>query len=212
MPTLNDISVEADPKMKPKPKSESAEPAAAEGNAPIFNLPEEVAKLPVVKRISIGSPPAVRVEPGQHFPELKAIEDNIPDIVVAGLDFYQSKEGDSIMFNPLFIGAEELKAADAAGRIKEVIPSYSELMGKKPTTMSEEEAKKQPARRDKLKKDLMNKLGSPTAASEGTAVPPATAKTQNTIAKSRLPEPQSPTSGPRPGAGRIINNLLERPS
>src|SRR5262245_58489977 len=63
----------------------------------VFNLPPEVKKLPLIKAISVGQPPAVRVGPGEYYPELRPLVTKLPQIIEGGLDVYPAATKDIVL-------------------------------------------------------------------------------------------------------------------
>lgn len=201
--------------MAPPAQAQEGAPGAP-GNPPkIFEaLPDEVADIQVVQWVSAGKPPAVRVGPGEYYPELEPIEKNLTETVDAGLDIYRASSGDLVLYNPLFLDSEELKLADAEGKLDMVAPLYSELTGKTPEPIDEETANRLEGYAKRNVKELAARgvTAPQDGAAEGTATPvsrlPAEAQTSLVRAQVDKGQMNSPTSGPRPGGGRILNSIL----
>lgn len=179
------------------------------------NLPAEVKSVPVVEWLSVGEPPAIRVEPGQYFPELEPLAKNLPETLKAGLDLYKAQNGDSVFFNPLFMSEQELQLADQEGKLEQLVPSYSELSGSTPQEVS-------PEKFDELlrtSEDVQSRLHSLTtpedmekepAPAASAAVRPATTPEPVTTQRVKALQPGAPTSGPAPGAGRLLNAIIRK--
>lgn len=177
-------------------------------------LPDSVADLQVVQWISMGKPPAARVGPGEFYPELEPLEENLVEVIDAGLGVFQAQSGDTVLYNPLFVKEEELQTADAEGKLDLVAPTYGELTGKSPQEIDDKTAK----RLDKHAKNNMQKLSAGASTSDRAAKPaqpstpvsklPPGAQEKLVGAQTNKSNLNSPTSGPRPGGGRILNSIL----
>lgn len=178
--------------MTDPPKAAPADPAP--DNA--AELPEEVLKLPVINSLLNGSPPAVFAAADAKIPEAKIIDKFSKELVNAGFAAYGTSDGvNTVFFNQLFVSSEEIKAADANGTlIGQLAVPYEELAA------GYEGAK--------LKKDE-----EPTeAASAPAQMPtPQSSAADKKMATARLQNVAvgSPTSGPAPGQGRILNSALK---
>jgi hypothetical protein len=232
MKILNDLGVNT-PATAPAPPAAPAPSAApsptpkgAPGNPAKLlkeafpDLPDEVLQVPVVQWIAVGRPPAVRLEPGHYYPELKPVQKHLPSLMKNGFNIYKSKAQDLVFFNPVAITGEELMAADEGGKLESFVPSYGELMGKLPNEMSDEQAAQELVDAEEVQRGLAAEGFAPntqetpgTPPSSQTPVPPAPAAVHAKLAASRSRPlgAGAPTSGPFPGAGRIPNALAVRP-
>lgn len=155
-------------------------------------LPEDVLKIPAISAVLEGSPPAVFAEAGSTSPELKALEKNIDPLKEAGFGFYRTKDKKNfVMFNSLFLTPEEVKQADESGNLESVASSFDEVNG----AMSEGFAG--------------SAEGAPAAPPTPAAGTPPPASAQRNLMTKRVnnASPGSPTSGARPGQGRVLNNI-----
>lgn len=101
----------------------------------------------------------------------------------------------NVLFNSLFLTHEQLAAADAAGTLDEIAAPYGEVAASYQQLIDEDQAKAG--------------TGKAAPAVPGAMPTPPPASVQNKLATARIDslEPSSPTSGPAPGQGRILNSL-----
>ena len=172
-----------------------------------------------------GSPPALsaNLKEFAHNPTAELIAKNKDDLMRAGIGFYRSLSGDlGVIFNQMHIHPEDLQAADKAGKLLAVAPNF--------LSIDHEISKSGPNH------PLLHISGPPTSAAAPTmkappqmasalaatpqAPPPSSAPGLQTPAVASLQKqvmglraktlsPGSPTSGPAPGAGRILNQILQ---
>lgn len=238
MPQLNELAI--NPAVSPTPEStlssspvtaaaptETASPApsATAGEPEIvnpFNLPPELARIPAVQLVSVGAPPAVRVGPGEYYPELDPLVDRIDEVITGGLDIYKALDESLVMFNPLFMTAEELIYLDQQGKLATVVPDYGEVTGSQPQEISDEQVASFVDRGDAAAAKMREISGpgeEPTpvqATGTPTPVPGPTPAEQGAVLNSQAKGIKAfggePTSGPRPGGGRLLNALLQPPT
>jgi len=182
------------------------------------DLPDSVAAIPVIQHIVTGNPPAVKFPAGHFYPELKPLEKNFAKLVENGIAFYQANDGSNVLYNPVFISQGELQAADQKGMLDEILPDYSKLTGNQPTAMTDADAAESVQNQDEAQRGLANlglgpndaPQGGPASVPVSAMAPPAPAASQNRLNTARLASlaPGAPSSGPAPGAGRILNDLL----
>lgn len=207
MPAPIDISADVAP-ITPAPEQPPVEPTA-EAPAPETSLPDDVLKIPTVQAVFAGAPPAVSfdVKKVSDSEEAKLIAKNKTPLMESGISFYRSLKGDlGVMFNATKISGEDIKAADKAGKLAEIAP---------------------PA--DKVSADIMSSganhpaltAGAPSGSPAGPTsnvpapVPMSASPPSAGLARDRLAaqianiKPGAPTSGARPGAGRLLNSILK---
>lgn len=167
-------------------------------SAALETLPADIVDIPVIYNIAKGSPPAVSAPDKSDDPAVQAITKHAQDLVAAGFGLYQSIDGKSwVLFNTQAISAADLHDADAAGKLLEVAPAFSSVK----TAAPGQGAPGQPP-------------GAPAAAPQAPAQVPESQpapSVQRKLATSRQANlaPGGPTSGPAPGAGRLLNNILK---
>lgn len=161
-------------------------------------IPEEVLRIPAFNALLENKPSAIYIKRGEKAPEAATIVKHAKELVKAGFGFYQAKTAPvNVLFNALAISPEELEAADTEGRLDEVAADFNEVKAAYDQLISEDQAKAG--------------KGAPAAGAPAAPVqiPPPPASVQNKYAEAREAniKPGSPTSGPAPGQGRILNAL-----
>lgn len=206
----------ADPLVEPKdgvtPVTETAAPEAPEAPAATGGadgLPDDLLQLPVVQSLLAGSPPAVSA-PLQEFSkrgEAKVIADNAPTLMKAGMGFYKSLDGATgVIFNQMYVHGEEIKQADAAGKLQEVAPPYDAVEG-----AVSKSGLAHPALSGKTPAAPANAAipTPPQAAQAPMQGMPASAQRKLATARVKNLDPGGPTSGASPGAGRLLNSIMK---
>lgn len=194
-----------------QPKTQPAAAAPVEPELPAEgggeDLPEEVLQQPVMQALMSGSPPAVSSD-------IKALEASPLGAVLkkygqmlmgAGIGFYRSQQGNlGAMFNQLYMQPQQIVEADQKGALQQVAPPISEV---------EKALASNPAQNPVL--SASGPPGSPPVA------PPAVGGSPAPVGGGAAPQPSvqtarrrntqlgSPTSGPAPGAGRVLNAILK---
>lgn len=197
MPSMDQVT--SDP-MGPEaaaPPAAPTEPAAPEDSTKSAQaeLPEAVLKIPAISALLAGSPPATYAAENSKSPELKVLEKNIDPLTKAGFGLYRTKDKSNfVLFNNLILSPEEVKKADAEGKLDSIAAPFEDLNASMSEgfkgSESDGEAFATPA----------PPAGQPPSAA-------AQKKTQNQRLKNV--QPGGPTDGPQPGAGRVLNNILK---
>jgi hypothetical protein len=139
--------------------------------------------------------------------------DNKDWLTRAGFGFYQSLDGQTgVVFNMLYVHPEELKAADAAGQLKKIAPDYDSVhhsiskSGRAHPALSGAPVPTGLKAAPVPQPPQMSQEPPPTA-----NVPPPSAAAQKSLMGARIGNlaQGSPTSGPVPGAGRLLNQVLK---
>lgn len=212
----SDLSIEG--VQTPTPASGPlAPPAPVEDAGPTLKggakLPDEVASNDIVKKVMTGEIPGVLVRPGIYYPKASKIAESSEALLDAGMDFYKALDSSTVFFNPRSISEAQIQEADRNGQLVNLVPDYETLSGEKP-------AKPTPAIAKRLREQMGVAGEAPTSiipapAGGANTLPPASggpsAAEEAELAGKRVANvsPGSPTSGPRPGAGRILNSLLK---
>lgn len=192
------------------PAPVTVEPNAGANVAPGVELPDALLQVPAFQAITAGAPPAFSTNlKAKDNPEVsKLIADNAPALQKSGFGFYRSLGGEiGVVFNQLYLNGEQLKQADQAGKLVEVAPDFDAINS---SVAASGEAN-----------PVLQHSGTPPAAPPTPAppeppqaatgvLPPPPASSQTSLAKSRTKNlaPGSPSSGAKPGAGRLLNNIL----
>lgn len=176
-------------------------------------LPDELIQIPAFQGLLAGAPVAVSasIEDFTKRPEGILISKNKDSLLAAGIGLYRSLAGDlGVLFNQAYINGEDLKTADKEGKLAEVAPSFDAvnqqmsasgdanpiLNAQTPTGI------KQPGA-----PSILPPVASTEAPPTGPMAPPTPQKAIG--AKMRNLAMGSPTSGPAPGQGRILNSILK---
>lgn len=207
------------------PATDSAASDQMRGNA---GLPDELLQIPALQALMAGTPPALSatLKEFQTNPAAQLIVKNKDDLMRAGLGFYRSLSGQvGVIFNQFHLHPQDLQAADKAGKLGTLAPSFDSVNhevsksgpqnpvlasgnvpgGPKPPTV------KGPPQTASGMLAPANEAG-PTPSPAAAPMPsPGAGKIQQKIMGARLANvnPGSPTSGPVPGQGRILNNILK---
>jgi hypothetical protein len=177
-------------------QSPAAPPAESE---PTNTLPDEVLQIPTVYALLHGAPPAVYAPKQAQDPAIDIIVKNAKPLQEAGFAFYQSKDGkNTVLFNTAYVSPESIKKTDSEGKLTKDIPSFEDLKTKVDSAISGNPPEQGAA------------LPSAPIASASSGPPPSS-RTQNTLATARVRNLQvgAPTSGPVPGGGRVLSNILK---
>ena len=201
------------------PAAPAAEPAAAPAAAPAApaaepakgeagDLPEALLKeVPALQLLMQGSPPATIAPKDAEYPELKVVAKHVKDLGAAGFGVYQTADKKNVVFfNGLLVTPDDLKAADEAGKLDQIAVPYADLRtaleggaGEASGTAPAAEA-----------------AGAPNMAPAAAVAPAGAGAQPSPAVDARLNAARitnlnvgSPTSGPAPGSGRILNNILK---
>jgi hypothetical protein len=200
---MADIVVE--PKSTPPsvtPTEPSTQPPESKSGAS-----DELLQIPAIQAVFAGAPPAVStsLKDFGNRPEAKLIGDNRDELQSMGIGFYRSLGGDlGVLFNQLRLSGQDLVNADKEGRLQEIAPPFDTINSEVATS-----GDKHPSL----------SASAPTGGATAAPTPPAPMPTPNTqpasvqnkqaTARLKNVQPGAPTSGPVPGAGRIMNAILK---
>ncbi len=194
-------------------------------------LSEKLLKMPAMQALFAGAPPALSA-PVKDFTqdkreEAKIIKDNLPALQAAGFGFYQSLSKHlGVIYNMLHLHEADLKAADKMGKLRQLAPDFDQINHavaksgarnpvlavrgvpkgfKSPTPVAPPQVTPQMA------PGPAAPLAAPLSAPPAPQVAQAPAGVQRGLSKARLTnmQPGAPTSGPSPGAGRLLNQILK---
>jgi hypothetical protein len=193
-----------EPAVAPEP---AAAPAPEEASG-AGSLPDELLKLPVMQALIAGKPAAVSatLKEFEKRPEAKMFVKNKENLLKAGFGLYRSLGGDlGVVFNQMHVHGDELKAADQAGQLIQIAPSFDTV---------NEAVSKSGAANPVLHPDVQVPPAMKTAPVPPVpqmAATPAPAATNRKLMQARVTnlQPGAPTSGPSPGAGRLLNSILK---
>jgi len=168
-------------------------------------LPDEILRVPAFQALFAGSPPAFSASLKDKRPEVKLVASNKEALMQSGIGFYRSLGGDlGVLFNQMFIHPAEIQQADKEGRLQEIAPPIDSINGEIA----------------KSGKDNPVMAAQTPAGPKGAPIPqppqfatggglPASSEAKLTGARIKNLQPGAPTSGPAPGAGRILNSILK---
>jgi hypothetical protein len=200
------------------PEVTAAAPAPAPDTtaaAPPEKMPEALLRVPAMQGLMTGSPGAVsdNIKDFSKRGDAEVLVKNKDWLTQAGFGFYRSLDGETgVVFNALYVHPDELKAADAAGKLKEVAPDYDSVnhaigkSGRAHPALSAGPVPKGLKGAPIPQPPQMAQVPPPTA-----NIPPPSAAAQKSLMGARVTnlQPGSPTSGPVPGAGRLLNQVLK---
>jgi hypothetical protein len=185
-----------------------AAPGGAEA-AP--SIPDEVLQIPAFQGLFAGEPAAISA-PLSTFakrPEAKVIQNALPALMQAGIGTYRSlAEDTAVLFNQFYLSGEELRAADEAGRLQEIAPPFDAVnqqisgMGKDGHPSLKER---------KVPGAFKQASANPPQSASPVSMPPPSSEKDIKAQQARMKnmQPGAPTSGPVPGAGRLLSNILK---
>jgi hypothetical protein len=201
-----------------EPKDPTAAPAAPEVTptepapaASAKGLSDELLQIPAMQALFAGAPPALSapIEEFQSRPEAKLLIDHKAELEKAGMGLYRSLDGKvGVIFNQLKIHGADIQAADKAGNLEQVAPPFdavNDSIGKSgaDNPVLNAQTPGGPA------------LASPPASATNppaqppVAAPAAGAQKAIAAARAKNATPGAPTSGPAPGAGRLLASILK---
>lgn len=195
-----------EPKSAPTPSVQPTEPST-QPPASKSGPSDELLQIPALQALFAGAPPAVStsIKDFSNRPEAKLIGDHRDELQSMGIGFYRSLGGDlGVLFNQLRLNGQDLINADKEGRLQEIAPPF-DIVNQEVATSGQNHPSLS--------------ASAPTGGANASPTPPAPmptpntqpASVQNKQATARLKnlQPGAPTSGPAPGAGRIMNQILK---
>jgi hypothetical protein len=182
---------------------------------PQDGIPEEVLQIPAMQALMAGAPPAVsaKISDYNNRPEGKLIAEAKEPLMKSGIGFYKSLSGEyGVLFNSLRINPQDIQAADKAGQLLEIAPLMDTVDAEtaksgqnNPVLAAEAPSGAPMARSASVPPSGPGMIAPPVSA------PPAPASAQRALLNARVKnmQPGAPTSGPKPGQGRIANQILK---
>lgn len=170
-------------------------------------LPDELLQIPALQGLFAGSPPAfsASLKEFEKRPEAKTISKNKDALMGAGMGFYRSLDGQrGVVFNTLYVSGDDLKKADQSGQLSSVAPEFTQVND---SIAGSGDAN--PVLNAAPPSGMAN--SAPPTNAPGAMPAPQPASAQKTIASQRNKNLQvgAPTTGPDPGAGRLLNSILK---
>lgn len=192
--------------IQPREQAPAQAPAEDQTQQQAAAIPDAVLKIPAVQATLAGTPAAfsVNLKEFDKRPEAKVLGENIQPLMDAGFGTYRSLSGDTgVLYNRFFMADQELKQADEAGQLQTVAPSFDDL--NKSVAASGE---KHPLLNAGERPGGFKQMQPPAATSMPSGAPIQATDPKAQAARAKNAMPGSPTSGPKPGAGRILNSIL----
>ena len=194
-----------------EPLTEAPPPPAAPDEG---QLTDELLQIPALQALMAGQPAAVStiIKEFSNRPEAAVIVPNKDALAGAGINFYRAMDGKTgVIFNQLYVSGKDIQAADKAGKLQELAPPFDDV-----------NAAVMQAGPDN---PVLTASGVPGGPGEGEApqppqsgspIPPGgglSAGSEQKITAARLKSmaPSSPSSGAKPGQGRLLNKILQQP-
>lgn len=168
-----------------------------QSEAPV-SIPPEVLEIPAIYGLLHGAPPAIYAPVDAVAPEFDIAAKYAPQLVEAGFGFYTSADKKlGVMFNTTYVTEEELKTADKAGKLTEIAVPYETVKANYGAAITGE--------------PVAEASAAPVAGASAPAGSPPSGRAQSKLTAARVKNlsPGGPTSGAKPGAGRILNNILK---
>lgn len=173
--------------------------------ASVGDIPDEVLQIPAMQALFAGSPAALSASLAAfaNRPEGKLIQSNKDVLMKAGMGLYRALDGDTgVIFNQMYVNGAELQQADKAGQLAQLAPPFDSVNQSVASSGADN-----PVLKSGQVPNGFKTASVPAAPQSNSAVPPASAATQR--ARVANMAPKGPTSGPKPGAGRLLNSILK---
>lgn len=184
-----------------------------------------IKQVPALQAVLAGTPPAVSapIKEFQKRDEAQLILKNKDALMKGGFGFYQSLSGDlGVVFNMLHIHPEDIKSADQQGKLLQVAPPFDALNAavaksglKNPLMLIDNHPNGMaPQRSATVPPQAGSGAGAPTAQGPAPARRGGSSGGNQALQRALLSKrllnmsPGAPTSGPEPGAGRILNQIM----
>lgn len=179
-----------------------------------LEVPPEVQDIPAVQAVAAGAPPAVStpLKEAAKRDEFKLIAKNMEPLLQSGIGFYKSLSGQvGVMFNMLQLHPDDLIAADKAGKLAEIAPDFDEVNQKVAGSGIDHPIleRNRGAMPTGLAAPASAQAVPQTASGQFAEPPPASVLRKLAAQRVLNMQPGAPTSGPEPGAGRLMNAVLK---
>lgn len=188
----------------------TAAPEAPPAEVPEGDLPDELLQIPAIGALLVGQPAALSAPIAQFEkrPEAQLIAKNKTPLMSAGIGLYRTVAGDTgVIFNQRFIAPADIQAADKAGSLNDIAPNFDQVNQQLGASGAEHPMMSAEAGPEGFA--VAQPPAAPTSAN--VPPPPASVPRQAQAARVKALTPGGPTKGARPGAGRLINNILRPP-
>jgi hypothetical protein len=161
--------------------------------------------LPFVQEVLEGRPPGYAFPKGLQTPAIDLLKQNFQSVVDAGLNFYKptDKKLDAVMFNPAIFSEEAMVKADKAGILQDLFPPFlpenDPILAAQLATPDEAAAA-----------GGGEAAGAPMAPPMPAGGPPASVQGQTAQLRADQMAPKAPSERAKPGAGSVLNSLIQR--
>ena len=193
--------------------------APAEGEqAQAAALPHDILKLPSFMALIAGAPPALSARIGKGHddnPAFEVIKKHKELLQQAGFGFYKSLSGQfGVIYNSLYIHPEDILAADKAGQLQHIAPPSNAIhhaIGKSGLANPILRVQNPPGAPAQQKSTAPPQTASgllPVPSQQATAGPSAGVQDRGQQARLTALKAGGPLTGPSPGAGRLMNQIL----
>lgn len=193
--------------------------APAEGEqAQAAALPHDILKLPSFMALIAGAPPALSARIGKGHddnPAFEVIKEHKELLQQAGFGFYKSLSGQfGVIYNSLYIHPEDILAADKAGQLQHIAPPSNAIhhaIGKSGLANPILRVQNPPGAPAQQKSTAPPQTASgllPVPSQQATAGPSAGVQDRGQQARLTALKAGGPLTGPSPGAGRLMNQIL----
>lgn len=182
-------------------------------------LPHEILKLPTFMALISGAPPALSARIGKGHddnPAFDVIKKHKDLLQQAGFGFYKSLSGQfGVIYNSLYVHPQDILAADKAGQLQHIAPPASAIhhaIGKSGLANPVLRVQNAPGGPAQPKSGAPPQTASgmlPVPSQQATPGPTAGVQDANQMARLKNIKPGGPLTGPSPGAGRLLNNILK---
>lgn len=207
-------SVDTAPPAAP-PVEPQASPTQQQQQQPAEEMPiaPELLKLPAIQAVMVGNPAAISmpVKGSENREEVGLIAKNKDALMAAGMGFYRSISGNlGVMFNGLKIHPDDLIAADKANQLTKLAPDFDKVNHEVGKSGKNHPILQAGAPMAAAASPRSSAIAPQAASGSLPLVPPAPASVARKLAAQRVMNlsPGAPTSGPAPGAGRLMNQVL----
>lgn len=188
------------------------EDATAPATDETSGISDDVLQIPAMQALMAGQPAALSAPiKGGESAERKAIINDKDALMGAGIGFYRSLSGDTVvLFNQLYVHPEEIKAADKAGKLASLAPPFDKVNHAVSKMGPDEHPAftKDPSTVPSGPKGLPMPATPQIGASPSPAPPGGGQQRQMLAARLMNLAPQPATAGPVAGQGNLLKSIL----
>ena len=174
------------------------------------DVPDTIAKNPALVAVLTGQIPGVLAKGTDVYPSAQNLSDSPEDIDSVGLRLFVSQgDGSRVIYNPAAVSEDEIQAADAAGKLADMFPDYGVLTGEQPVQGDPTVPLDDQLAATGAPSPALDPAGPAATTLSAMMPPPPPATITKPLNRERVAnlQPGPPTTGPKPGAGRLANML-----